>query len=431
MVGRHLDGLGEVVPQVLRLVRHGHRRAAEHVARTHQQGVTPEALGDRDEVRVGDVRGARPRGLRDGELVEQRAELLAVLRAVDVVGGGAEHLHPGAVELEREVVGHLPPHAHHHAQRALALPDVEHRLEADLVEEQLVAHVVVGADGLGVVVQKDGLVAHLLQRAHGVDAAPVELHRAPDAVRAAAEHQHLLAPRRGDVVGVAVVREVEVVGLRGVLRGEGVDLADPRLDAVALAQGANRVLGLAHHRADALVGVSQALGARERRGVEGRLGAQELAAKGHDLGDLVEEPVVDAGERVHLVDGHAAVEGLGEGEHAPGRGVLELGGEVVELAGLGVESVDADLQHSQGLLDDLGERAPDGHDLAHRLHLRADAVVDLAELLQVPPRELADDVVEGGLKERAGAARDGVRQVGQGVAQGDLGGDVGQGIPRG
>ena len=67
---------------------------------------------------------------------------------------------------------------------------------------------------------------------------------------------------------------------------------------------------------------------------------------------------------------------------------------------LQVEAVDAHLQPAQRLLQRLLERAPDGHHLAHRLHLRGEAVVGLRELLEGEARHLRDHVVDRRLEGR-------------------------------
>ena len=65
------------------------------------------------------------------------------------------------------------------------------------LEVELVAGGVVGGDGLGVVVDDDGLVAALLDGLDGVDGGVVELHALADADGAAAQHDDLAAgPRR-------------------------------------------------------------------------------------------------------------------------------------------------------------------------------------------------------------------------------------------
>ena len=88
--------------------------------------------------------------------------LLPVLGPVDVLRGWVPRTgHAGLVQAQRQIVRHLAAHAHDDALGLLALVEIEHRLEADLVEYQLVADVVVGADRLRVVVDHDGLVAEL------------------------------------------------------------------------------------------------------------------------------------------------------------------------------------------------------------------------------------------------------------------------------
>ena len=52
------------------------------------------------------------------------------------------------------------------------------------------------------------------------------------------------------------------------------------------------------------------------------------------------------------------------------------------------------------LLDRLLERTADAHDLADGLHAAAEQAADAAELLEVPARDLDDDVVEARLEAR-------------------------------
>ena len=63
------------------------------------------------------------------------------------------------VESHGEVVGYLAAYAEYDAVGLLDLDDVHDALEGEFVEIEAVAHVVVGADGLWVVVDHDGLVA--------------------------------------------------------------------------------------------------------------------------------------------------------------------------------------------------------------------------------------------------------------------------------
>ena len=80
------------------------------------------------------------------------------------------------------------------------------------LEEQPVAGVVVGRDGLGVAVDHDGLEPGVGERERGVHAAVVELDALTDPVRAAAEDDDRRSGERGDLVlvlvGAVVVRRV-------------------------------------------------------------------------------------------------------------------------------------------------------------------------------------------------------------------------------
>ena len=59
-----------------------------------------------------------------------------------------------------------------------------------------------------------------------------------------------------------------------------------------------------------------------------------------------------------------------------------------------VEPEPALLERPQRLLQALGERPPDRHHLADRLHLRAEHAGRAGQLLERPPRDLGDDVVD-------------------------------------
>ena len=79
----------------------------------------------------------------------------------------------------------------------------------------------------------------------------------------------------------------------------------------------------------------------------------------------------------------------------------------------------------QRLLQRLGEVAADRHRLADRLHVRGQRRVGGRELLEREPRHLDHDVVEGRLERRRGLAGDVVGDLVEGVADRDLGGDLG------
>ena len=106
-------------------------------------------------------------------------------------------LHARARERHRELQRRLPAELHDDAVErallALFFADGEHVFERERLEVEAVRGVVVGRHRLGVAVDHDGLEAQLAQREHGVHAAVVELDALPDAVRPAAEDDHLAA----------------------------------------------------------------------------------------------------------------------------------------------------------------------------------------------------------------------------------------------
>ncbi len=71
--------------------------------------------------------------------------------------------------------------------------DLQHILQRQRLEVQLVGDVEVGGDRFGIRVDHDRLVSALAQRDHGAHAAVVELHALPDPIRAGAEDDDRLA----------------------------------------------------------------------------------------------------------------------------------------------------------------------------------------------------------------------------------------------
>ena len=104
-----------------------------------------------------------------------------------------------------------------------------------------------------------------------------------------------------------------------------------------------------------------------------------------------------------------------------------LVGRAPDVLLVAAEAEAADFQASEGLLQALAEGAADGHDLADGLHLGGQDRVGLGELLEGPAGDLGDDVVDGGFEAGGGLAGDVVSELVQAIADGQLGGDLGDG----
>src|SRR2546426_3386956 len=87
-----------------------------------------------------------------------------------------------------------------------------------------------------------------------------------------------------------------------------------------------------------------------------------------------------------------------------------------------------DLEGADRLHQGLLHRPADRHDLAGALHRGPDLRVYGRELVERPPGNLRDDVVEGRLEGGARSLGDGIWNLVEGEADRDLGGDAGDGV---
>ena len=175
-----------------------------------------------------------PRRLVNAQLVEQAAELPPVLGHIDALRASAEDTDARPGQPQGQVVGYLPAQADDDGLGTLALPQVQHALEAHFTENQPVAFVPVGADCFRVVVEHNGLVPELGRRPDPTDAAPVELHARADPVGPRPQHQDLLTGARRALVLSGEIGRIQIVGLGRKLRRKGIDARKLRDDPVFL-----------------------------------------------------------------------------------------------------------------------------------------------------------------------------------------------------
>ena len=184
-VGRHLNRLAHIRFQAVVVEHDLHGPSAQHVGGPHDYRIA-DALRDASGLLLGG-RGVVG-GLPQAELRDQLLKALAVLGAVDAVGGRPKNGHPGTRQRQRQVKRCLAAKLHDDAVRLLDVNDVHHIFKGQRLEVQPVRGVVVGAHGLRVAVHHDGLIAVFLKRERRVHAAVIELDSLPDAVRTAAEN---------------------------------------------------------------------------------------------------------------------------------------------------------------------------------------------------------------------------------------------------
>ena len=421
-----LDLAGEddlhIPADLLVVVGDDHVLAADDVAGPQQHGIA-QLVGRRQGlVHAQHAPAGSP---LDGKPLQQLIEPLPVLCHVDGLGAGAQDGDAAAVQELGQLDGGLAAEGHHHPHRLLHGDDVHDILRVQGLEVQPVGGVVVGGDGLRVVVDDDHVIAQLLQRPDAVDGGVVELNALADADGAGAQHHDdgLAAAGEGPGLAEAVIGGVEIRRLRVELRAAGVHHL---VDGVPVL----RQRLAAGEAAQCLVGIAQPLALLV-------LLFRQAAGDGcfifRQLPQLAEEPAVDLGDVMDLLHRDAGLQRLEHREepvvvHPPEP--LPDGG-VVSGIRLAVQSIHADLSAPDGLQQGHLKAGGDGHHLAGGLHLGAQGPGGVGELVKGPLGHLHHDVVQGGLKAGAGLAGDVVFDLVQGVAQGDLGGDLGDGVAGG
>ncbi len=420
---RVVDAAGQnarhVALHVVGLMGDGHVLTADDVAGAQQHRIA-QRLGGGE--RLLQRAHARALGAADGEFLQQLVEALAVLCDVDALGGGAQNGNARAVQRLGQANGRLAAEGHHHAHGLLHVDDAQHVLVGQRLEVEPVGGVVVGGDGLGVVVDDDHVVAELFERPDAVDGGIVELDALADADGAGAEHDDDRLARAGERAGLALRVEggVEVGRLRVEFRAAGVHHLERGLhlgQRLRAGEPLQRRVGVAELFAGEILRVRQAMG-------NARLVIRQLL-------ELAQEPAVDLRDLVDVLHGNAALERLEHGEQPmvvhPVEPLFDVYAAVVRT----VERVQLDLRAAHGLHQRHFEAVGDGHDLAGGLHLSAQRAARARKLVEGPLGEFDHHVVQRRLKAGAGLARDLVFDLVQRVAQRDLGGDLGDGIAGG
>jgi len=178
-----------------------------------------------------------------------------------------------------------------HAAGLLPAHDLEHVLQRQGLEVQLVRDVEIGRDRLGVRVDHDRLETELAQRQASPDAAVVELDALPDAVRPAAEDHDALRPQGLRFV-LLVVGAIEIRRARRELTGARVHGLVRGADADRPAALADRCFGRAGEGRELVVGEPQAFHAAQLRRAR-LLERREPPLRREQLLELEQEPGID------------------------------------------------------------------------------------------------------------------------------------------
>jgi len=178
------------------------------------------------------------------------------------------------------------------------------------------------------------------------------------------------------------------------------------------------------------LGETESLGIVEERPGFGHLA--NVLFHVEQLFEVIEKPRINGGQVVDFSNGQPQLQGFTDLKEALGIGAPQTLFELLEIVAADVgrwvaESIAADLERTDGLLERFLEGAPDGHGFTHGFHGGRQEIFGFGELFEGEAGHLDDAVVDGGLERGPCLPRDIVRQFIQGIADCQLGGDLGDG----
>ena len=409
-----LDRLAHVTLKVDLLVHDLHRAPAQHITGAHDERIADIlCVGKRLAFRARRAVGR----LAQVELGQQLLEALAIFCHVDRFGARADDRNAVGFQCAGKLERSLAAILHDDADGLLNVHDLEHILEGNRLEVEAIRGVVIGRDCFRIAVDHDGLEAVLAQRQRCMHAAVVELDALPDAVRAAAEHDDLLSVS-GLGLALLLVGRIQIGGVGRELCRAGVDPLVDGSHIELVPQLADLGFADIKQESQATIGEPAALQVPERLVIE--IAECLLFEREFDIDDFLdlrEKPGIDARELVHFLKRESLREGVTHIPDALRARFSELDLDFFPIRRLLVQAIDADLEPAQCFLERLLERAPNGHHLAHGLHLGRQPRVGRRKFLERKAGHLGDNIVNRRLKRcRGRAARDFILQFVQRVA---------------
>ena len=302
--------------------------------------------------------------------------------------------------------------------------DPHHILRGEGLKVQPVGGVIVGGDGLRVVVDDDHVIAQLFQGLDTVDGAVIKFNALADPNGAGPQDDDGVPAGPGEVPGITVlvIGGVEVRGLGLEFRRAGVHHL---IAGGAVGQGC-----WVHPRQAGQGLVRVAVFLRLEIGLLGEPALQG-GLEGDQVLQFANEPLVNLGDIVNVVHRHPLGQGLKNGEQPQ---VIHGGQAFIQGAAggvLGMEAVQLDFRPPDGFHQGGLKGMGNGHDFAGGFHLGAQLPAGPVELVKGPLGELHHHIVHCGLKTGESLTGHIVFDLIQGVTQSDLGGDLGNGIARG
>ncbi|KAH3666829.1 hypothetical protein OGAPHI_003278 [Ogataea philodendri] len=367
-----------------------------------------------------------PGRLVNTNLVKHSGELVSVLGRIDHLWRSTQNLDVLSVQWQSNVVRSLTTHRNDDTRRLLELVDIQDSLEVNCLKVQSVGLVVIGRNSFWVVVDHDRLESLFSQRSDGSNCTPVELDRRSNSVDTRSQNHHTVIVEL-DVAGVCVVCNVQVVCVSRELSSDGINLFDKWNDAKLFSDSSNGNLVGVEELGNLSVFETKLLGLLQDRSWQLLLDTvrSDLVGILDQTFQFVQEPSVNVGELVDLVDGISLRHGVGNGEQTLVRRSLQLRIDINGHKSLCFAETDVVVVcRSDGLLNGLFESSTNAHDLTNRLHRGRKQSGNSGELLQIPSWDLDHTVVQRWLETSTCDLGNGVLDLVQWDVQTKLGSSV-------
>ena len=339
------------------------------------------------------------------------------------------------IEAQSKVVRYLPSGGDDDTMRILQFKNIRHTFESQFVKVEAIAHIVIGRYGFGIIIDHHRTPAFLTDGIECLHSAPVKLYRRTDAISTRTKHHDgTVVAQVGYIVGCAAVGQIKVIGLCRILGSKRIDLLHHGNDAQALAVIADIKASVFHITfvtdGTCYLEVRESLSLGLLKQVGRQVGyllviippLMKLLRSIHDVHQLLQEPFVDLGQVVHLVNGISRTEGLRYDEDTfVGRFMqrfVDVGDDEFFVFHKTVHTLS---YHTKSFLNRFFKGTPDGHHLTDRLHRRTEFFIHSVELTEIPTGDFADYVVQRRFKERTGSLRHGVFQIEQPVSESEFG----------
>ena len=135
-----------------------HGRTTQHIRGTYQNR---EAYFINKSMDILHRSQCAPFRLIHPNAVQHGREFITVLSIINALGTGTEDIYILRIQTESQVIGNLTAGRYNDSVRVLQFEDIHHTLKSKFVKVQTIAHIIVGRNRFGVIVDHDTAVTLL------------------------------------------------------------------------------------------------------------------------------------------------------------------------------------------------------------------------------------------------------------------------------